>query len=123
MTETAIISLSPEDAAEYPRPGMVVPGVMTFSPDDRWITYLYSPDNSSVPAIFMHITYKLPNTAAFILQRRGRNRGNTKRRGKTAPRTGAQPGSGRNALCMDARCAPGHHPDYDPAKRQCVCPG
>ncbi len=46
MTETAIISLSPADAAEYPRPGMVVPGVITFSPDDRWITYLYSPDNS-----------------------------------------------------------------------------
>ncbi|MEW5873369.1 MAG: S9 family peptidase [Chloroflexota bacterium] len=35
-----------EEAAKYPLPGMAAPGGLAFSPDDRLITYLYSPEGS-----------------------------------------------------------------------------
>jgi dipeptidyl-peptidase-4 len=35
-----------EEVARYPRPGMAIPGDLAFSPDDRLITYLLSPDVS-----------------------------------------------------------------------------
>ena len=35
-----------EDVARYPLPGMVQPGALAFSPDDRHLTYLHSPDRS-----------------------------------------------------------------------------
>lgn len=39
-------ALTPEDVATYPLPGMAMPGDFAFSPDNRFITYLYSPDES-----------------------------------------------------------------------------
>ena len=36
-------SLPLEALAQYPLPGMAFPDWLAFSPDDRWITYLYSP--------------------------------------------------------------------------------
>ena len=39
-------ALTPEDVATYPLPGMATPGDFAFSPDDRLITYLLSPDES-----------------------------------------------------------------------------
>ncbi len=39
-------ALTPEDVATYPLPGMATPGDFAFSPDDRLITYLHSPDES-----------------------------------------------------------------------------
>jgi len=38
--------LTPEDVATYPLPGMAIPADFAFSPDDRLITYLDSPDES-----------------------------------------------------------------------------
>ncbi|MCA9637392.1 MAG: S9 family peptidase, partial [Myxococcales bacterium] len=38
--------LSTEDVAQYPLPGMLQPTSIAFSPDDRFITYLRSPDAS-----------------------------------------------------------------------------
>jgi len=38
--------MTPEDVATYPLPGMAIPGDFAFSPDDRFITSLYSPDES-----------------------------------------------------------------------------
>lgn len=32
-----------EEVARYPRPGLIAPGAVAFSPDDKWITYLFSP--------------------------------------------------------------------------------
>ncbi|MCA9968580.1 MAG: DPP IV N-terminal domain-containing protein, partial [Anaerolineales bacterium] len=37
-------SLTLEHVATYPLPGMAVPGALTFSPDDRLVAYLHSPD-------------------------------------------------------------------------------
>jgi dipeptidyl-peptidase 4 len=31
-----------EEVARYPRPGFIAPGAVAFSPDDQWITYLFS---------------------------------------------------------------------------------
>ena len=42
--ETSSIPL--EDIAGFPLPGMSVPGSLAFSPDDRLITYLHSPERS-----------------------------------------------------------------------------
>ncbi|MDQ2787603.1 MAG: S9 family peptidase, partial [Chloroflexota bacterium] len=39
-------ALTPEDVATYPLPGMAIPGDFAFSPDDRLITSLCSPDES-----------------------------------------------------------------------------
>src|SRR6476659_2401196 len=36
--------LSLESVVTYPLPGMAIPGAIAWSPDDRLITYLYSPD-------------------------------------------------------------------------------
>jgi dipeptidyl-peptidase-4 len=35
-----------EEVARFPRPGTAIPGALAFSPDDRWITYLFSPEAS-----------------------------------------------------------------------------
>jgi dipeptidyl-peptidase 4 len=39
-------SITIEDVASLPLPGMAVPGSLAFSPDDRLIAYLHSPDHS-----------------------------------------------------------------------------
>jgi len=39
-------SLTIEEIARYPLPGMAVPGSPAFSPDDRLVTYLFSPEGS-----------------------------------------------------------------------------
>ena len=39
-------ALAVEEIATYPLPGMAVPGDFAFSPDDRLLTYLHSPDES-----------------------------------------------------------------------------
>ena len=38
--------LHPSQVAAYPRPGMVYPEKLAFSPDDQWVTYLFSPNHS-----------------------------------------------------------------------------
>lgn len=38
--------LTLEDVASYPQPGMAIPGAIAFSPDDRLITFLLSPDRT-----------------------------------------------------------------------------
>ncbi len=35
-----------QEIARYPLPGMAIPGGLAFSPDDKLITYLFSPDQS-----------------------------------------------------------------------------
>jgi dipeptidyl-peptidase-4 len=44
--------LTLDDVARLPRPGMLFPGQMRFSPDDALVTYLASPDGSLVQALF-----------------------------------------------------------------------
>ncbi len=39
-------ALTPEDVATYPLPGLAIPGDFAFSPADRLVTYLHSPDES-----------------------------------------------------------------------------
>ena len=52
MTKTTLISnpptssLSIEEIAHFPLPGMAIPGNLAFSPDDRLITYLFSPEGT-----------------------------------------------------------------------------
>ena len=33
-----------EEIAKYPLPGMAIPGAFAFSPDDKLITFLFSPE-------------------------------------------------------------------------------
>jgi dipeptidyl-peptidase-4 len=47
-------SLPLEALAQYPLPGMAYPDSLAFSPDDRWITYLYSPENSLTRGLFAY---------------------------------------------------------------------
>ncbi len=41
-----------EDIATYPLPGTATPGQFRFSPDDRWLTFLDSPDDSLSRELF-----------------------------------------------------------------------
>lgn len=41
-----------EDIATYPLPGTAHPGALGFSPDDRWLTFLDSPDDTLVRELF-----------------------------------------------------------------------
>ncbi|TMF15129.1 MAG: hypothetical protein E6I37_01665, partial [Chloroflexi bacterium] len=34
--------LTPEQVARYPRPGMAIPGKIRYSPDAKFVTYLFS---------------------------------------------------------------------------------
>ncbi len=45
-TNQRISDIPFEEVARLPSPGMAIPGALAFSPDDNWITYLYSPENS-----------------------------------------------------------------------------
>jgi dipeptidyl-peptidase 4 len=38
--------ISIEEVARFPRPGTSIPGRIAFSPDDAWVTYLFSEDGS-----------------------------------------------------------------------------
>lgn len=54
-TPTPMPSASPitlEDIATYPLPGTATPGAVRFSPDDRWLTFLDSPDDSLSRELF-----------------------------------------------------------------------
>ncbi len=50
MTIKSPISL--EAIATYPLPGTSLPGSLAFSPDDRWLTWLDSPDDSLVRELY-----------------------------------------------------------------------
>jgi dipeptidyl-peptidase-4 len=43
--------ISIEEVARYPRPGTSVPGRIAFSPDDAWVTFLWSEDGSLTRAL------------------------------------------------------------------------
>jgi dipeptidyl-peptidase-4 len=38
--------ITPSDVANLPWPGLTIPGSFAFSPDDRWLTYLFSMDGT-----------------------------------------------------------------------------
>jgi len=46
QTKNSVPAFPIEEVARYPRPGTAIPGELAFSPDDKWITYLFSPDAS-----------------------------------------------------------------------------
>jgi dipeptidyl-peptidase 4 len=48
----SIAALPVEEVAKYPLPGMAVPGELAFSPDDRLITYLFSPERDLVRQLY-----------------------------------------------------------------------
>jgi dipeptidyl-peptidase-4 len=55
MTEQparASASIPIEEIARFPLPGMAIPASLAFSPDDRLITYLYSPEHTLVRQLF-----------------------------------------------------------------------
>ena len=41
-----------EEVARLPLPGMAIPGLLAFSPDGRWITYLFSEEGSLVRQLY-----------------------------------------------------------------------
>ena len=41
-----------EEIARRPQPGWAIPGSITFSPDDRIVTYLYSPEGGLVQQLY-----------------------------------------------------------------------
>jgi dipeptidyl-peptidase-4 len=45
-SDRSVSKLTIEEVARFPLPGMAIPGNLTFSPDDQWITYLFSPDGT-----------------------------------------------------------------------------
>ena len=45
-TDDKASAMQIEEIARYPLPGMAIPGALAFSPDDKLITYLFSPDQS-----------------------------------------------------------------------------
>jgi dipeptidyl-peptidase 4 len=48
------VPLTFEEVARYPLPGMTMPGNWQFSADDRWITYLFSPERSLTRYLFAY---------------------------------------------------------------------
>jgi dipeptidyl-peptidase-4 len=51
-TMTAKSPITLEDIATYPLPGTSLPGSLAFSPDDRWLTWLDSPDGTLVRELY-----------------------------------------------------------------------
>jgi dipeptidyl-peptidase-4 len=51
-TMTAKSPITLEDIATYPLPGTSLPGSLAFSPDDRWLTWLDSPDDTLVRELY-----------------------------------------------------------------------
>lgn len=49
---TSLPPIPLEEVAAYPLPGMTHPGAVAFSPDDRLITYLYSPEGTLVRQLY-----------------------------------------------------------------------
>ena len=41
-----------EDISRYPLPGFIAPGAFAFSPDDRLVTCLFSPERSLLRQLF-----------------------------------------------------------------------
>lgn len=50
MTSTR--TLTPEDVAKVPQPGLIQPASISFSPDDALITFLFSPDRSRTMQLY-----------------------------------------------------------------------
>ncbi len=48
--------MTPEDVGRPPLPGMAAANGMAFSPDDRWVTYLLSPERSLVSQLYAYDT-------------------------------------------------------------------
>ena len=53
LKKSSAVVLNPEDVASHPRPGMAIPGSLTFSSDDQWIAYLYSSDKSLTRQLYV----------------------------------------------------------------------
>lgn len=41
-----------DDVARYPLPGMAIPNTFTFSPDDKWLTYLHSAEGTLTQQLY-----------------------------------------------------------------------
>src|SRR6185437_5005236 len=50
--DAAQMALTPEVVATYPLPGMAFPSDIAFSPDDAWLTYLWSADGSLTKQLY-----------------------------------------------------------------------
>ena len=50
--DRALTNLPVEEIAHYPLPGMAFPASLAFSPDDRLVSYLYSPERSLTRQLF-----------------------------------------------------------------------
>jgi hypothetical protein len=47
-------SITIEQVARFPRPGMVVPGAIRFTPDSKALTYLFSAEGSLVRSLWRY---------------------------------------------------------------------
>lgn len=56
---------SPESIVQSPLPGYTVPSSITFSPDDKFISYLYSPDASFHREVFIYDLRKKTHERLF----------------------------------------------------------
>ena len=56
MSETAPASFPIEEVARFPLPGTVIPGALAFSPDNRLVTYLFSPEGGLVRQLYAYDT-------------------------------------------------------------------
>ena len=52
MTPQSTFSMPIEAVATLPFPGMIAPGVFAFSPNDDFITFLYSPDHNLIRQLY-----------------------------------------------------------------------
>jgi dipeptidyl-peptidase 4 len=50
--DAARAALTPEEVATYPLPGMAIPSDIAFSPDDTWLTYLWSADSTLTKRLY-----------------------------------------------------------------------
>jgi dipeptidyl-peptidase-4 len=48
----SILSFPIEEIARIPPPGMAIPGAFAFSPDGRWVSYLFSPEGGLVRQLY-----------------------------------------------------------------------
>ena len=48
-------SFSIEEVARHPLPGMAIPDQIRFSPDDEWVTFLWSPERTLERQLFGHV--------------------------------------------------------------------
>ncbi len=93
-------TLTPEDVAAVPQPGLAQPVDFRFSPDDALITFLHSPDRSRTRQLYAFDPATRARGIFLEPPSEGRDRRECVARRGAAPGTSPAVGPGCHGLCV-----------------------